>query len=373
MIQKLLLNNNEKNKDSIYKKILKILKILIILVFVVISFWGCGQQLFDKNIMTFNQPGGGFEICINPTFCNNHHISGSGGIGFIFYSFISNFGQAIKLGPFYGFFVFPLAFLTTLIGNWFSSPVPESGNLVITIFLIVLLIRLLTTLITYKQFTQQIVMQQVQEKVAKIKAKYQNQTDFSSKQRMQMEIMAINRKFGVNPFSAIGNTFITLPFFYSMYRVFSSLRIIKVAWVFQPKYHAIYSPVTAIFHYHYYIYIIFVIILVPLQILSYQLPSIISKRKNKNKFFDEATKKQMKQQKLMINIVSVVFVILTVELPVSIAIYWIFSSIYTIIQTLIANHINNIVSRKDYESRELNIFKIIKKKIKEKNNTIIPI
>ncbi len=377
MIQDLLSNQKKRDPINWGKVIWKISKALVILFFVIISFWGCGQQIFDGNVMTYNEPGAGFEICINPNVCTNGHVAPGTGVGFIFYNFLTNFPKAMQISPFYGLFVYPFALLTRTIGQGVGGGTSEIDGVsfVFTIFIVVILIRGAITLLTYKQFGQQLKMQSMQIKVAKIKAKYADQgKDLATKQKMQMELMALNKKYGINPIATFASTFITLPFFYSMYRVFSSLRILKNSWIFSEQYKVILSPFHALFTNHYWIYLIWVVFLIPLQVMSYQLPSILAKKQNKGKHITEATKKQMKQQKMMINIISFVFIIMAFELPISIGIYWIFSSTYTILQTILVYKWQNKKRKrmKSGEDKGMSIFSHIKSKWNERKDKIRP-
>ena len=157
----------------------------------------------------------------------------------------------------------------------------------------------------------------------------------ASRQKMQAEIMVVNKKNNIHPLGALASTFITLPFFYSMYRVFSALRGFKDGYIFTREYKLIYSPFTAVFHHQFYIYLIFAFILIPIQIISFKLPSFLARVGQTHVFLNEAAKKEYKRTRTITNVVAVVFAVMAFELPLSIGIYWIFSGLYTIIQTLL--------------------------------------
>lgn len=335
MIQNYLNDKVKREKRDFKQLSWKIAKILIFLFFLVTSLWGCGQQIFDHSVMSFNSPGAGFEICINANKCINNHVASKSGI--IDYGYITSFSQAIKLGPFYGLFVWPLCFLTSKIsvGIANNNDIPTTMSIIFTILIIVLIIRGIITVFSIKQFKQQILMQKIQPKIAQIKAKYSGAKDMAAKQRMQMEIMDLNKKFGVNPAGALISTFITLPFFYSMYRVFSSLRIFKEGYFFKKNWKMVYSPFSGVFSHHIYIYLLIAALLIPIQIISFKLPSWLSKKDQKKIYLTEKAKKEYKRTQTITNVISIVFVLMAFELPTSIGIYWIFSGLYTIIQTIL--------------------------------------
>lgn len=336
MIQQYLNDKKIRQQRNPFQLSWKMVKIIIFLFFLITSLWGCGQQMFDHSVMSYNSPGGGFEICINPNQCINGHVPGRNGE--IFYGYISSFSQAIKLGPFYGLFVWPLCYLTTIVSGVLgvdANQVPTTVSIIITIFFIVILIRGFITIFSIKQFKQQILMQKIQPKIAQIRAKYAGIKDLATKQKMQMEIMELNKKNGVNPAGTLISTFITLPFFYSMYRVFSSLREFKDGYFFNKNWKMVYSPFNGIFTHHIYIYFVFVVFLIPIQIISFKLPTWLARKGQRNIYMEASAKKEYKRTQTITNVIAIVFALMAFELPISIGIYWIFSGLYTIFQTTV--------------------------------------
>ena len=331
-----------------WKIILKIFVWAFILFFIVTTLWGCGEQIFNNSTTPYSHSGGGFEIIDNPKYgFNNHLISNNGEVNFNAFGLDSQgFHKAMSLGPFYGLFVWPLSFLASQLllslGQYKGHSVYGNGFAIIfTIFIIVLLIRLTITLISFKQFRQQIVMQQIQPEIAKIQAKYKNlPKNLTTKQQMQRETMQLYKKHNVNPIQAFAIMFVTLPFFYAMYRVFSSLRIFKDNWIINNHYKLVTSTWNAIHIDHHWIYLIFVLILIPIQALSIKLPTILGKRSS-NKTIKQKTPQtqtsksplNMSQNGLIMNVMVVFLAIFDFTMPLSIVFYLTFSSFYTVVQT----------------------------------------
>ena len=344
---------------------------MIVLFFVITSVWGCGQQIIDKNVFTSYYPGSGFEISTNPIYQHlfyNKHVTTGSTSGELFFNSITNFRQAIKLGPFYGLFVWPLSIIATQIIlslNHGIGRLPSTSSVIVAIFSTVMIIRIGIAAFSFKQFKQQALMQKVQPKIAKIKEKYAKNTNWKVKQQMQMEIMQVNKKNGLNPIMTLVSAFITLPFFYSMYRVFSALRIFKEAYWYKNKYKLIYTPSVSILHHHYFIYLIPIVILIPIQVMSVQLPTILAKRRNKRINMDAKAKEAEKKSKMILGVTTLIIAFFPLIFPLSIQIYSIFSGTFSILQTL---GIYYFYSKYSKSARSRN--KSSKKKIKELRTNI---
>ena len=367
MIENFLFNSEKKKKKiSVWKISKKTLIYGIIIFFVITSLWGCSQQIFNNTLLQYSNPGSGFEIIKNLNNSPNHHTIVNGSE--ISFRYINTFKNAIALGPFFGLFVWPLANLVIIFFNFLhtqnNSYYGNSFSAIFTIFLIVIFIRFCLSFLSFKQFKQQIKMQQIQPKIAQIKSKYQGMSDLASKQMMQKEIFAINKSVGLNPIESFGINFITLPFFYAMYRVFSSLRLYKNNWIIHTEYKYIYSTYTAISHHRYWIYLVFALILIPIQIGSIKVPSYLAQKANKKIILDEAGIKNQKRNKLILNVMTLFTALISFVVPLSVVFYLMFSGTYTIFQAIIINNINNRI-----KTNKISIFE--QKALSKKKNKII--
>ena len=140
-------------------------------------------------------------------------------------------------------------------------------------------------------------------------------------------MMAIYKKYGINPLSGCLFSLIQIPLFFAFYEALNRLPII-----FEGKllcFNLGITPWTAIFNYGHYWYIIIVVLVAVLTFYSFRLNQTAS-----------MTGEQQKQMKMM-SIFSVVLItIMSFRVSISIALYWIFNSAFTVVQNLLVKRGN---------------------------------
>lgn len=319
-------------KRNWWKLIRKYTLILVFLFLACIAVIGCFQQFFDNSIRTYNQPGGGLEICSgNDAFCfSGHYVIFQGGSVFeIQQNVIDSWSSAWSFGPFYGLFVFPFSWLTLeltwLMGN-------QAWSVLIAILIIVLIVRLFVFLLTLTPTRKQYIMQSLQVKIAEIKAKYEKdkkRIDQHEKQKMQLEIMKLYRKYEINPLSMFTTLLVSMPFFYTMYRVFASVFLIKATtlgpFAFQDT--ILQSVLSGNF-----VYLGLALIVVPIQLISFKINSWLNHKQVAK--MDQTARAKYKKSQLISNIMVIFFAYIAISVPLALSFYWAFSGIVTIIQTL---------------------------------------
>lgn len=350
MIQELLRQqkDNYKPKASFPKQVFKWIKIILFVFLLTMSLWGCFQQFVDSSITTTSQIGSGFEICSKYDDCfNTHFIDPKTGYEYK-YTLVTNWAQAWNFGPFYGIFVYPLAVVCLELLHLIK--IAPGFDEILVIFIIVLIIRGLSLLVTFPQVKKQTQMQKLQGKISEIKAKYSDKKDMQSRQKQQYEIMNLYKKHDIKPFSSMASIFITIPFFYAMYRVFSSVHDIKVAHLFAGTSFDISFNTTifsGLFSGPQWQYLIIAIIAIPIQIVSIKLPTWISNKQNNYAKLDQKTKAQYKTTRIVTTIMALFFAFISLNVQVALTIYWIFSGIFTILQTYFLFKIKNKKSSKN--------------------------
>ncbi len=289
--------------------------------------YGCFEQFVNTNVAT-GGIGSGLEIIGGGQQFLYYHVVN--GLQQVSYNPLQTFTQALSQGSFfYALFVWPLGQLAYSIYVGFSAS--EVGAF-FTIFFIVIIIRSFTLLFTFKNYTQQIKMQAVQVKAAQIKSQY-DQNDKEEKRKGQVETMALYKKYGVKPLSLIGSSFVTLPFFYAMYRVFSSLNVLKTENLGLVQ--LITSPISGLLSGQFQ-YLAIILVVIPIQFVSFKLPTWLAASR-RTKALDAKAKKQYKSTQLVSNVIVVVFAIIAITVPTSLALYWMLSGVYTIIQSFAIN------------------------------------
>lgn len=122
-------------------------------------------------------------------------------------------------------------FFNTLIGwpvNLLSYPIALvcssigklcGGSFFWGIFFTTIIVRTLAWPIYSKQNGMSMKMQLMQPEMAQIQRKYQGRQDPRSQQMMQQEMMALYKKYKVNPLGCLTTMFLQFPIFMSMYEV----------------------------------------------------------------------------------------------------------------------------------------------------------
>ncbi|AUM63064.1 membrane protein insertase YidC [Spiroplasma monobiae] len=283
---------------------------------------------------------------------------------------ISNWGQAFTVtsSPFYGFFVYPLAWLLVSFISLFSNHAadgrldPDSSSYgvaaIFAIFFTSLIVRGITLAFTWKTQMNQEKMQGLQAKQAEVQEKYKNSSDPSAKQKQQMELMALYKKEGISPMSSIATSFLSMPFLFAMFSVVRATHALKIATVGQIT--LVETPFKQIQEGNW-IYLTLIVVYLPLQIGSMMLPMILQMFKKKPKLESEQQKKARKKQLIMQIVFMVVFLFVVFSIASGVAIYWIFSSTFQIIQTLTFHFLKETKASRLKKKREKQI---------EKNKTI---
>lgn len=355
-------------KTPTLKIVYKWFKIIIYAFLILSMIWGCAQmfvnkygvyQVQDLSGQQVYKPGVGFEILFNLLLGKEHYFytDSSGTLHEYSYFAISTWGEAFTKtqSPFYGCFVYPIAWLLITFISSFGGQNNGAG-VIGAIFLTSLIVRSITIVFGFKTQANQDKMQILQMKQSEIQAKYKGSKDPAAKQKQQMEIMGLYRKEGMSPFSAIGVMFLSIPFLFAMYTVIRSTRELKTTEI--GKVSLIEQPWHMITTGHP-IYLVILAVYLPLQIFSMFLPTILNLKSTK--VVTTAQKKARKKQLIIQGVTTAVFFIVALSIATGVAIYWIFSAVIQILQTLFfhwyrVNKKRNSIAFKNLKVRVVNVF-----------------
>lgn len=337
----------EHKKNQWLKLTWKWTKIILGIFLLVSTVWGCGQMMGDSNVAAgsinslydfknHNVAAVFFELLIGTDNVFKHHIFHLSGNTIYEYSFtgISSWGQAwtVTKSPFYGLFVYPISWILVSIAKGFGG---GGVGIIFAIFFTTLIIKLITLAFTFKAQQNQERMQAVQLKTAEIQAKYKQSRDQYSKQKMQMELMAVYKKEGINPISSFIPMFLSIPFLTAMFTVVKSTNLLKTAQVGAIK--LIETPWSMITHGNL-IYLVIVVVYLPIQLTSMLLPMFLNRSRQKIK--TKESKAAMKKQFIIQTIFILVFTIFVFITPSGVGIYWIISGGLQIVQTVSFHYYN---------------------------------
>lgn len=193
-------------------------------------------------------------------------------------------------------------------------------NYGLAIIFATMIIRFILYPITKKTLKQSEMMKKVQPEIQKIEKKYKDKTDQQSMAMKSQELMAIYKKYNINPMSGCLFSFLQIPLFFAFYEALYRLPVL-----FEDNFlifNMATTPMAALTKGHYYYLILPILVL---------LVTYFSFKANKN----NGAGGQEKQMKTMMNIMLVIIVFTSFQMSTAIILYWITNSGFTILQNLL--------------------------------------
>lgn len=214
-------------------------------------------------------------------------------------------------------FVRPLAFIIINLSKLV-------GSIAISLIIITLILRGILYPITKKTAIQSEMMKKAQPEIAKIEKKYANKTDQESMNKKGQEMLAIYKKYKINPMSGCIFAFLQLPILLAFWEA-----IQRVPAIYEETFIGInmgITPWTAISDGSWY-YLIIPALIVVTTYFSYKNTKQIQNKDNM----------MAKQTNMMMNFMTIFIGFMAFTLPTAIAFYWVTSSVFTIIQNKLVN------------------------------------
>ena len=262
-------------------------------------------------------------------------------------------GEAWNKGLFEGLLVYPIGALVDVIVKGFRGTGLSNGVAAfLGIVFVTFIIRALMLLLTFKQTQSNAKMTELQPEIQKIQNKYPNSnTSQVEKQRMAEEMNRLYKKNKVNPFMTIIVLIVQFPIFICVWGALSgsaqltngtilglnlSLTIREV--LMNGSYWTAaggYAAVTALFLF---------LLMAGAQTISMLLPQWIQKRNAKNVAKlgkNPAQQSQNNKMKWFTYIMLALIIFMGFSLVSAMGIYWFIGAIFSIIQTLIMQVIND--------------------------------
>lgn len=208
----------------------------------------------------------------------------------------------------------PLAWLTLKLGNLVNS----YG---IALIILSILIRLILAPFTKKTAMQSENMQKMQPEMDRINKKYEGKTDQESMNKKSLEMMTLYKKYDINPFSSCLFAFIQIPLLFGFLEAVNRVPVIFEENLFGLVLGT--TPLKAITSGHYE-YIIIVIIIIGSTYISQKLNKTAPTPQTDD--IDPNT---------MTNFMLILISIMSLNFSVALALYWIASTLFTIVQNLI--------------------------------------
>ncbi len=209
----------------------------------------------------------------------------------------------------------PLAWLIIKIGNLIN-------NYGLALIICTLLIRILMYPFTKKTAMQSENMKKAKNKLNRIEKKYAGKNDTASMQLKAQELQLVYREYGINPLSSCLVMFIQIPLFFAFYEA-----ITRIPALFEERFLGLNlgtSPSVGLLNQGNFLYLILIILVVLATYFSFKF-----------NMRDLQNEEQAKQMKSMTYFMVVMMSITAFSISSGIAVYWITSNLFTIIQNIL--------------------------------------
>ena len=220
------------------------------------------------------------------------------------------------------FFVKPLAFILIRLGRFV-------GNYGLSVILISLVIRLIAYPITKKTAMQSELIKKAQPELNKIQKKYENKQDQESMIKQNQEMMAVYKKYNINPLSGCLFAFLQLPIFIAFFEA-----VQRVPVIFEDKFLGLQlgtTPSVGISSVTFYSYLILIVLIAGTTFFSFKMNS--------------TGNMEDPSMKMMPTMMSIMIVITGLFMPTGLGIYWVTSNLFTIIQNLLVKRSKEVYGK----------------------------
>ena len=226
---------------------------------------------------------------------------------------------------FSAFFVFPLSKLIHFL--------PPYVGLALSLSVVTLLVHIITLIFTIKSTVMTQKMQVIQPEMNRIQKKYEGKTDERSQMAQAQELQRLYKDNGINPFGAIISSFIQLPIIMAIYlSVQRSETVVNgTMWGLSLKETPLHGIMSG-----QWLYLVIFVFMALCQIGSMMLPQFLATQKAKK----EAAAHHRKYEKTkqpggnMMIYMMVFILVISINWPAAMTIYWAVSSLVMIFKTL---------------------------------------
>lgn len=222
-----------------------------------------------------------------------------------------------------------------------GMPAANGWTWTLSIIGLVLVIRAALIPVFVKQIKAQRGMQLLQPDLKKLQDKYKGKTDQLSRQAMAQEQMAMYKKHGTNPFSACLPMLIQMPFFFALFQVLSGITAAKNEGagigamsheqVVEFDASSIFGAPLSAALLHGGAGNVAVVVLSIVMILAMTASQFITQKQimAKNMSEEAMASPFMRQQKMMLYILPIVFGVGGINFPIGVLIYWTTTNLWT--------------------------------------------
>ena len=210
------------------------------------------------------------------------------------------------------FFVKPLAFILVFFGK-------NIGNYAISLIILTLIIRLIAYPVTKKTAMQSELIKKAQPELDRLTKKYKDKTDSESMMRQQQEMLAIYKKYNINPMAGCLFSFLQLPLFIAFFEA-----VQRTPAIFEDKFLTLQLGTTPSVGITTSSWIAYGLLIILIGGTTYY-----SLKMNSSANMADPT------MKMMPTMMTVMLLLTGIFMPSGLGIYWVTSNVFTIVQNII--------------------------------------
>ena len=228
-----------------------------------------------------------------------------------------------------GIFVKPLAFLILKLGYFIHS-------FGLSVIIIGLFIRLILMPISRKTMKQSNNMKKAQPEIARIEKKYAGRTDNEAMLQKSQEMMLVYKKYNISPFGSCLLAFIQLPLFFAFLQAIN-----RTPAIFEDTFLGLtlgQTPMKGLFEYHQWAYIIIIGLIILTTYLSFRNSMSTTQTGNQD---------MERQMQFMFKFMIIMISVASLYLSTAIALYWIATNGFVVLQNFIFKKIDSREESKD--------------------------
>lgn len=201
------------------------------------------------------------------------------------------------------------------------------------IALVTAVVHLLVTVLTWKSTMSTQRMQMIQPELTKIQKKYEDKKDDASQMKMNNEIMALYKKYDINPLGSMVPLFLQMPVLFAIFHAVQRAEVVLQG-TFMGMSLAI-SPLDGFLQMKNFGYLILLAAMFITQLGSMMLPTWLANYKAKKEAEAQHRKYTPAQQNNSMMLMMVMILALSVSWPSAMTVYWVISSLVSIVKTLL--------------------------------------
>lgn len=200
-------------------------------------------------------------------------------------------------------------------------------------------VHLLVALVSWKSTLSTQRMQMIQPEINKIQKKYEGKEDEASKMRMSNELMALYKKYDINPLGSMLPLFLQMPVLFAIYHAVQRAEVVLQG-SFLGMSLAV-SPIKGLTELHNFGYVVLCAAMFIFQIISMKIPTWMANYKAKKEAEAQHRKYTPAPENNSMMLMMVMILAMSVSWPAAMTVYWVISSIVSIVKTLLTQVIVN--------------------------------